>query len=228
MKTKVALVGDYDASVTAHQAIPLAIKMSAQDLGMNVETTWLGTDTINNKNQFQEFQAIWCVPASPYRNMDGALLAIQYARQNKLPFLGTCGGFQHAVIEYARNVLVWHNADHAETSDAGRRLVITELSCSLVEVRAAIHFICGSTLANIYNANQTEEEYRCRFGLSKEIQTAFLEKDFRIAAIDRNGDVRAIEHESHPFFIATLFQPERAALKGSTPPLVKAFLKAAK
>jgi len=60
------------------------------------------------------FDGFWCVPASPYRDIDGALRAIRFAREQRRPFLGTCGGFQHAVLEYARNVLGWADAEHGE------------------------------------------------------------------------------------------------------------------
>ncbi len=63
--------------------------------------------------------------------MDGALLAIRYAREQKRPFLGTCGGFQHAIIEYARNVLGWADADPAETAPDAARPVIAPLQCAL-------------------------------------------------------------------------------------------------
>lgn len=83
-------------------------------------------------NILQDFDAIWVVPGSPYRYDDGAFMAIRHARENDVPFLGSCGGFQYAIIEYARNVMGWHDAGHAET-DSGGRLVIAPLSCSLVE-----------------------------------------------------------------------------------------------
>lgn len=82
----------------------------------------------------QNFDAIWVVPGSPYRYDDGAFMAIRHARENDVPFLGSCGGFQYAIVEYARNVMGWHDAGHAET-DSGGRLVIAPLSCSLVENR---------------------------------------------------------------------------------------------
>src|SRR5258708_3655402 len=115
-KVTIGLVGDYDAAVLAHQAIPLALRHAADTLNVDVECAWLATDGIRSTAQLAGYKGLWCVPASPYRSMDGALVAIRYARENKLPFLGTCGGFQHTVIEYARNVLGWSDADHGETN----------------------------------------------------------------------------------------------------------------
>src|SRR2546430_659730 len=97
---RVALIGDHNPSVIAHQAIPEALRLAG-----NVEGVWVHTTSIlNPEMDLRGFNGIWCVPASPYASMDGALKAIQYARESGRPFLGTCGGFQHALIEYARNV----------------------------------------------------------------------------------------------------------------------------
>src|SRR5437667_11486922 len=112
MRATIALVGDYSPEVIAHRAIPRALEL-ARDL--------------------QTFSAIWLVPASPYENMDGALAAIRFARETRRPFLGTCGGFQHALIEFARNVAGITAADHEETNPASGTLVVTRLRCSLVE-----------------------------------------------------------------------------------------------
>ena len=121
---RVALVGDYNPAVIAHQAIPEALRLSTSD-GKSIEGIWIHTSSIRNAaTDLRGFHGIWCVPASPYANMDGALGAIRFARESGVPFLGTCGGFQHAVVEYARNVLGWADADHAETAPQAARAVV--------------------------------------------------------------------------------------------------------
>src|SRR4051794_8102260 len=104
---KVLLIGDRSDSVLAHTAIPKALELAAATLHLPVEPVWLPTDCIHSPADIasQDPDALWCVPGSPYANMNGALTAIRFAREQNLPFLGTCGGFQHALIEYARNVL---------------------------------------------------------------------------------------------------------------------------
>jgi CTP synthase (UTP-ammonia lyase) len=71
------------------------------------------------------------------------------------------------------------------------------------------------------------EGYRCRYGLNPAFRHALTAGPLRVAAEDEAGDVRAVELEGHPFFVATLFQPERAALRGEVPPIVSAFVRAA-
>lgn len=223
---RIGLVGDRRDDVTAHRAIPFALRRSAKDLGLTLEFDWLATPEITSAKDLHSFRGLWCVPASPYRSESGALLAIQHARENGIPFLGTCGGFQHALLEYARNVLGWADADHAETNPTSTRAVIAPLLCSLVEVTGVLHFQPGSRLAQAYGTETTTEAYHCRYGINPELQAELLRGTLRIAAVDDLKAVRAVELTDHPFFIGTLFQPERAALEERPVLLVDAFLRA--
>jgi CTP synthase (UTP-ammonia lyase) len=224
--TLIGLVGDYDAGVTAHQAIPRALALAAGALGARLESRWLPTETIDGDAVLAPFDALWCVPASPYRSMAGALRAIRFARERPLSFLGTCGGFQHAVVEYARNVLGWADAEHAETAPDAARPVIAPLACSLVEITNKVRLLPGSRIAAAYGATEATEGYHCRYGLNEAFRETLVSGALRVTAEDEAGDIRALELEGHPFFVATLFQPERAALTGRLPPLVAAFARA--
>jgi CTP synthase (UTP-ammonia lyase) len=225
--TLIGLVGDYDPEVPAHQAIPRALALAERAPEAPLEFRWLPTETIADDALLAPFDALWCVPASPYRSMDGALRAIHFARERPRPFLGTCGGFQHAVVEYARNVLGWADAEHAETAPEAARPVIVPLACALVEVTDKVQLRPGSRLAAAYGASEATEGYRCRYGLNEAFRATLASGALRITAEDDAGDVRALELDGHPFFVATLFQPERAALAGRLPPLVAAFAQAA-
>ncbi len=223
---RIALVGDFDESVTAHRAIPRALQLASLHAGVPVQGEWLGTERITADDVLEPFDAVWCVPASPYRDMDGALRAIRFARERPLPFLGTCGGFQHAVVEYARSVLGWNDAGHAECTDGGGRMVVTPLACGLVETKDLVHLREGSVLRGAYGCDTIEEGYRCSYGLSESFRRELTNGALRVVAEDANGDVRALELAGHPFFVATLFQPERRALAGEVPPIVAAFVAA--
>jgi CTP synthase (UTP-ammonia lyase) len=223
---RIGLIGDYGATVLAHQAIPLALQLAADAVAVAVKSEWVPTEEIRDLARVSYFDGLWCVPASPYRSMDGALLAIRYAREQKRPFLGTCGGFQHAIIEYARNVLGWADADHAETAPDAVRPVIAPLECALVEATGAVRLRAGSRIAKAYGRDETTEGYRCSYGLNPGFQAALVSGPLRIGAEDVMAEVRAVELDDHPFFVATLFQPERSALKGQLPPLVAEFVRA--
>jgi CTP synthase (UTP-ammonia lyase) len=94
-------------------------------------------------------------------------------------------------------------------------------------VRDAVHLVAGSRSARAYGVARIEEGYHCRYGLGAAFRAAIEGSPLRIAAVDDAGDVRALELDGHPFFVATLFQHERAALDGRCPTLVRAFVDAA-
>jgi len=227
---RIGLVGDYDATVIAHQAIPRALSGAASAVGgARVEWDWIHTSTIPSAvdSFLNPYAAIWCVPASPYANTAGALAAIRFARQAGRPFLGTCGGFQHALLEYAE--AVWHITApaHAELEPGAPDPVIAPLMCALVEVSETLRLVPGTRLAQIHGVESIAETYHCRFGLSPQYEQRLATGSLRVCAYDGERRVRAVELDGHPFFVATLFQPERSVLVGRTPPLVTAFVRAA-
>jgi len=79
-----------------------------------------------------EFSGFWIASGSPYKSTSGALSVIRMARDHGIPLLGTCGGFQNLILEYARNVLGFADAEHEETEPEASQLFISGLSCSLV------------------------------------------------------------------------------------------------
>lgn len=222
----IGLIGDHSDAVPAHRAIPLALKSSAKASDIEVRFEWVPTDEIKTAARFSRYDGLWCVPGSPYHSMEGALIAIRHTRESRVPFIGTCAGFQHAVIEYARNVLKWDDAEHAESAPNASRAVISPLACGLLEQEGKIRLLPGTKIASAYRGAETTEQYLCRYGLNPEFRAALFGGPLHIGAEDESGDVRAIELNDHPFFVATLFQPERAALKGQKVPLAEAFVKA--
>ncbi|MBM7343734.1 CTP synthase [Pantoea coffeiphila] len=223
---RLALIGDYRADAVAHQAIPLAVDLAAQSLNLDVTAEWLPTPELTDASMLAKYDAVWLVPGSPYLNDTGAFMAIRHARESDLPFLGSCGGFQYAVVEYARNVLGWEDAGHAET-DTGGRLVIAPLSCSLVEKTGTIVIQPETRLATLYGKNEIEEGYHCNYGVNADFVSELDGHSLRISAHDLDGDVRAIELPEHKFFMATLFQSERAALRNELSPMVVELLRVA-
>ncbi len=106
----------------------------------------------------------------PYRNENGALQAIRFAREQRRPFLGTCGGFQHAVLEYARNVMGWADAAHGETDPEAERALLTPLSCALVETIDSLQLEADSLIAKAYGRLMVFEGYHCRFGVNPDFE----------------------------------------------------------
>jgi CTP synthase (UTP-ammonia lyase) len=225
---RIGLIGDHDPAVTAHRAIPRALELAGAALGTAVTAVWCGTETLAGGAgaALADCDGIWCVPASPYRSEAGVLSGIRYAREGRRPFLGTCGGFQHALLEYARNALGIRGAAHSETDPGAAEPVITPLACELVEQNGAVRFEPGSRLAALYGAAEVVETYHCRYGLSPAYERRLAGGPLRVVARDGAGEVRALELIDHPFFVLTLYQPERAALEGRAHPLINAFVAA--
>src|SRR3954462_13828683 len=103
MVTTLAIVADFNPNSPSHAATNEAIQHSASEVGLALELTWIGTAELTNPKavaRLREFGGIWIGPGSPYTSMDGALAAIRLAREGGIPLLGTCGGFQHIIIEF--------------------------------------------------------------------------------------------------------------------------------
>ncbi len=226
---RIALVGDYDPSVTAHRAIPQALALAGAALELSVAPHWIATTELADALTIAltEAHGVWCVPASPYRSMDGALTAIRFAREQRRPFLGTCGGCQHTLLEYFRHVLGVTQAEHLESSPDASVALISPLECALIECPEMVELMPGSRVHALYGRAQAEEQYRCRYGLNREFEHLLHESALRIVGRDPGGALRAVELEGHPFYVATLFQPERSALRGTTHPLIREFVRAA-
>lgn len=226
---RIGLVGDRNLEVRAHAAIPRALDLAGKSLPRPLELVWLTTATLGRgpDDRLTGLGGLWCVPGSPYENTDAALWAIQGARERPLPFLGTCGGFQHAILEFARHVLGVAGAAHAELSPAAKDPWISELPCSLVGESGLVTMTPGSKAAGAYGKERATEEYHCNYGFNPAYRERMEAAGMKVTGVDEAGEVRIIELEGHPFFVATLFQPELSAYRGVPHPLIRAFGEAA-
>lgn len=221
----IALLGEFAPSFEPHVATNAAIEHSRRALGIDVEAEWVATNEISPA-LFSRCSGVWVAPGSPYRDMQKTLWAIQYARQHGVPFLGTCGGFQHMVLEYARNVLGFADAQHAEYEPMASRLFISKLKCSLVGREMQLRFVKGSKAAEIYDAESATERYYCNFGVNPDYVSLLKSGPLQISGSDSEGEVRMIELPDHPFFIGTLFVPQSRSTPATPHKLISAFLKA--
>ena len=232
MKTRTLfLVGERDPNKRGHAGIEASLGLFGEELtGSSLGYRWVPTsrfETEGVESVMAGASAVWCVPGSPYASTEGALRAIRFAREKQIPFFGTCGGFQHALMEFSESVLKMP-ALHAEMNPEAQSPLIMKLRCSLVEARARV-LACDAEFVELLGSAETIEEFHCSYGLKsgKDEESAFERAGLRFVARDEAGHVRAFKLKEHPFFLGTLFQPERRALQGELHPLVKAFLKAA-
>jgi CTP synthase (UTP-ammonia lyase) len=224
MPLAIGIIGDYNAANPTHVATTNGIQHAAAALGEPIEAVWLATD---QPQEFAKYQGLIGSPGSPYRSFEGALAGIRFARENAVPFIGTCGGFQHLVIEYARNVMGFTEAEHAESSPDASCLFITPLSCSLVGKTMEVAIKPGSKAAAACQAVRSMERFYCNFGLNPDYQDQLEKHGLDIAGWDQNDEVRIVELGTHPFFMGTLFVPQARSTPGSPHPLILEFCRTA-
>ena len=225
MKRLIAILGEYTPTFQPHVSTSAAIDHSRSALGVEVDGIWISTDEID-ENLFQRFSGIWVAPGSPYKSMDKTLWAICHARENGVPCFGTCGGFQHMIVEYARNVLQYRDAQHAEYDPYASTLFISSLNCALAGREMELKFEPGSIAAEIYGSTSATEEYYCNFGVDPGKVELLANSGLRVSGSDSEGEVRVIELPDHPFYLGTLFVPQTRSTQERPHPLVTAFLKA--
>ena len=221
----IAVIGEFTPTFQPHVATAAAIEHSRAALGADVEYEWIPSEDVD-VGIFLRFGGIWIAPGSPYGNMAKVLAAIRHARQHGVPCFGTCGGFQHMVIEYARNVLACEEAQHAEYDPGASDLFITELTCSLAGREMTLQLRPGSRAAAIYGCESVTEEYYCNFGVNPDKVSLLKTGALEVTGSDAEGEVRVIELPGHPFFIGTLFVPQTRSRPGRPHPLVTSFVDA--
>lgn len=222
---KIGIIAEYDPNFEPHVATSRAIEHSKAVLGAEIEYKWVSTEEIG-EDFFDTYNGLWVAPGSPYKNLARTLWAIQQARENGIPTIGTCGGFQHIILEYARNLLGFKDAQHAEYNPYASNLFISKLVCSLAGREMRLGFTRGSKIAQIYGSAEAEEAYYCNFAVNPEYLSVIKNGPIEITGSDSEGEVRAVEYPNHPFFIGTLFVPQARSTVGRPHPLVTAFLKA--
>jgi len=225
-RREIALIGERDVSKLAHAGIEASLGLFRREVDSEIVFRWAPTKEIAAGGVNRVLGAatgIWCTPGSPYESTAGALQAIRFAREQRRAFLGTCGGFQHALMEFFQNVL-GRDAVHEEIEINAADPLIVKLSCSLIGAKARVIAIPGTFFAGLLGG-ESVEEFHCNYGLAPAFEPLFSDSDLKFVAHDESGQVRAFHLAHHPFFVGTLFQPERRALGCSLHPLVNAFLR---
>jgi len=229
---RIGIIGDYDPNLRTHKATDAAFRYAGEKLSLPLEVRWLPTSAVEG---LDECDGLFAAAGTPYVSMPGALKAIEFARTGKQPLLATCGGFQHALIEFARNVLGIADADSAEHGSASGNLVISPVSCAApnrlpggpkLSGSDKILLLPDSQLARIYGRAEIWEEYHCNYEVNAAYRERFESAGLRVTGVGEDGRVRAIELPGKAFFIGTLFQPQLAPLGDEPHPVIAAFVRA--
>jgi CTP synthase (UTP-ammonia lyase) len=229
MKGPLAIVADFNSKSRSHHATNEAIAHCAAASGLKVEPQWIATAELGRPDGLKKLKGvrgIWIGPGSPYASMEGVLSAIRMAREEGVPLFGTCGGFQHIILEYARNVLGFTDAEHEESSPQATRLFISRLACSLAGRTMTITLAPESMVARIYAQTRVQEQYLCNFGINPEYTDTLRSGKLKVVGSDAEGTIRAVELPGHPFFVGTLYLPQHTSTPSLPHPLISHFLKA--
>jgi CTP synthase (UTP-ammonia lyase) len=222
---KVGIVGDFSPEYPSQIATNNALMHSSGKLGVSVEYEWIPTATISKQIDTikETYQGFWIGPGVP-DSIDGVLSIIQFARENNVPLLGTCGGFQYIIMEYARNKMMLENAGHEERDPHSTQLVISKLACSLVGQKGEVIVKKPSKISEIYQVESVIEQFKCNYGLSPEYEKQIHEAGLRIVGTDSIGNPRIVEIPEHKLFIGTLFVPQLSSTSDFTHCIVDSFI----
>jgi len=239
---RIGILGDFNADFRSHRATNDALQHAARKLKMEVKSDWIPTPSLVQpaaEKTLEAFDGLWASPGSPYKSFDGMLKGIEFARRRDWPFLGTCGGFQYAFIEFARNVLNVKDADSAENNSSSKNIIIYPVACPVPDRNGnapklsgaipEIRLRPGSYLQTYYGKDKevVTEEFFCNFEINPEFEWTTMEAGFPVVARGPQGEIRAIESPTHRFYLATLFQPQLSSTEKNPHPLVLAFVQAA-
>ena len=131
------------------------------------------------------------------------------------------------MIEYARNVLGFADAQHAEYDPYASDLFVSELTCSLAGQQMRVEIKADSKVYGFYGTGEVEEQYYCNFGLNPEHQSLIHEGGLRVVGVDQDGEARILELPERDFYVATLFVPQLTSSEEQPHPLIVAYLRAA-
>lgn len=236
----VALVGKYTALHDAYISVVEALKHGAVANNASVNIKWIPSEEVTPENVSEKLSGVSgiLVPGGfGDRGIDGKLYAIQYARENKIPFLGLCLGMQLSIVEYARNVVGFTDAHSAEldpstihpvihlmpeqdgVEDLGGTLRLGAYPCVLKE---------GTIAHKLYGTTEISERHRHRYEVNNYYREDLKKNGMIFSGLSPDGRiVEMIELSDHPWFVATQAHPEFKSRPNRPHPLFKGFIEAA-
>ena len=235
----VALVGKYTQLHDAYISVVEALKHSGVANHAEVHIKWVDSETVTKENVGEilgDVSGILVPGGFGSRGIDGKILAIQYARENNIPFLGLCLGMQLSIVEFARDVVGYTDAHSAELDPSTVHPVI-----HLMPDQNGIEDIGGtlrlgsypcvlnkeSKAYQLYGEKTIHERHRHRYEVNNDYRTVLQENGMMLSGISPDGRiVEMIEIPSHPWFIATQAHPELKSRPNRPHPLFRGFVEA--
>ena len=210
-----ALLGE-DRGHRSHQELN-ALRPRLAELG--VDTVWVPSDSAFD---ISEYDGVWLVPGSPYADDDAVLRALTVVRESGIPFLGSCGGMQYAVLEFVRSVL-GEPATHAESDGEADDNVVSALACSLYGEERVVTPVAGTRFEGWVDGPFTGMHF-CNYAPTGEVVGRLEQAGVVVGATADDAGAEVLDFPDHPFYVVSMFQPHIGALTGApVHPLVRAF-----
>lgn len=248
-EVKIAFVGKYVDLKESYKSLTEAIIHAGAALDTRVELQWVDSEKLENLESAEAFKnvsGILVAGGFGYRGVEGKIKAINYARENKIPFLGICLGMQLALVEFARHVLKIEDANSSEFDDKCSNPIVYLIdefmdASGKKQIRTAKTPLGGtmrlgsyeckvkpnSLLAKVYNnAKNIKERHRHRYEANPKYRKEFEDKGLIVNG-ESEGLIEAVELNNHPFFLAVQFHPEFTSRLERVNPVICGFIKAA-
>lgn len=239
-ETEIAIVGKYIQLHDAYLSVVEALKHGGIAGRINVKLRWVDSEEIEKQGCEKLLSGVHgiLIPGGfGNRGTEGKIQAVEYARTKKIPFLGICLGMQMAIVEYARNVLGYRDANSAELNPDTMHPVIylmpeqngVENLGGTLRLGAYPCVLKEDTLArSLYGTNQISERHRHRYEVNNDFRAELQEKGMTLSGLSPDGRiVEMIELKDHPFFVGTQGHPELKSRPNRAHPLFKGFVRAA-
>ncbi len=237
---EIGLVGKYTQLHDAYLSVAEALHHAGYALSAKVNIRWIDSESIQPDNVEETLHGLGgiLVPGGfGDRGIDGMILAAEYARNHKVPYLGICLGMQIAVIEYARNMAALPDATSGELNPEGLHKVIDFLPGQSDEREkggtlrlGAYPCVIGpdTVMARCYGATEIRERHRHRYEFSNDYRDVLSEAGLTLCGLSPDGLlVEAVEVTAHPFYVGVQFHPEFKSRPNRPHPLFRGFVGAA-
>lgn len=236
---KIGLIGKYIELKDSYKSIAESFIHAGAENEVFVDLVWIHSESVGEDNVqklFSGLKGILVAPGFGERGIEGKILAVKYARENNVPFLGICLGMQCAVIEYARNVLGLTDAHTTEINPETKNPVIDimEEQKSITNMGGTMRlgaYRCvlteGSRAEEIYNSKEISERHRHRFEFNNAYKEAFENAGMTGSGVNpETGLVEIVEIADHPWFMGVQFHPEYKSTVAKPHPLFVKFVQA--
>jgi len=235
---KIAILGKYFGLPDSYMSVVEALKHACLQNKVNLDLLWIDADNFD-LDELKKLNGVVVPGGFGYRGIEGKILAIEFLRKNKIPFLGICLGLQCAVIEFARNVCGISDANSTEFSQTTKNPVIDLLPNQNLEdddIGASMRLgtypckIQSDTTANkIYNNEIVYERHRHRYEVNNKFRKNLEDNGLIFSGLSPDEDlIEMIELKDHPYFVASQFHPEFKSRPWEPAPMFNSFISASK